>query len=71
MALRVGINGYGRTGVNRARQAAPAGPLKGILAYHDLPLVSVDFNHDARSSVFDGTLVKVRIDTTLARSQAS
>ncbi|HXN15780.1 MAG TPA: type I glyceraldehyde-3-phosphate dehydrogenase [Usitatibacter sp.] len=31
----------------------------GILGYNTAPLVSVDFNHDARSSVFDATLTKV------------
>ena len=33
--------------VNEAFRAAAAGPLKGILAYTDEPLVSVDFNGDA------------------------
>src|SRR6516164_1586207 len=45
--------------VNKAMQQAAAGALKGILAYNDAPLVSVDFNHDAHSSVFDATLTKV------------
>jgi glyceraldehyde 3-phosphate dehydrogenase len=45
--------------INRTLQAAAAGPLRGILAYNDEPLVSVDFNHDAHSSVFDATLTKV------------
>jgi glyceraldehyde 3-phosphate dehydrogenase len=39
--------------------AAGAGPLAGVLGYSDEPLVSVDFNHDARSSVFDATCTKV------------
>jgi glyceraldehyde 3-phosphate dehydrogenase len=53
--------------VNRAlQQAAAAGPLKGILAYNDAPLVSIDFNHDAHSSVFDATLTKV-IEGTLVK----
>jgi len=52
--------------VNKALQQAATGPLKGILAYNDLPLVSVDFNHDAHSSVFDATLTKV-IDGTLVK----
>ena len=40
-------------------QAAAAGPLKGILAVTDEPLVSSDFNHDPHSSIFhpDQTLV--------------
>jgi len=33
--------------------AAENGPLKGILGTNNLPLVSVDFNHNAHSSVFD------------------
>jgi glyceraldehyde 3-phosphate dehydrogenase len=52
--------------VNTALQRAAAGALKGILAYNDAPLVSVDFNHDAHSSVFDATLTKV-IDGTLVK----
>ena len=32
---------------------------QGILGYNDLPLVSIDFNHDEHSSVFDATLTKV------------
>jgi glyceraldehyde 3-phosphate dehydrogenase len=46
--------------VNALVQAAAAnGPLAGVLGYSDEPLVSVDFNHDARSSVFDATCTKV------------
>ena len=49
------------------KAAADAGSLKGILGYYDEPLVSTDFNHDPRSSIFslegtkviDGTLVRV------------
>jgi glyceraldehyde 3-phosphate dehydrogenase len=41
------------------KAAAGAGPLKGILEYSDGPLVSVDFNHNPASSIFDGTLTKV------------
>jgi glyceraldehyde 3-phosphate dehydrogenase len=47
-------------------EAAASGPLKGILEINDLPLVSVDFNHNPASSIFDlsqtkviGNLVKV------------
>jgi glyceraldehyde 3-phosphate dehydrogenase len=40
-------------------EAAAMDAWKGILAYNDLPLVSVDFNHDSHSSVFDSTLTKV------------
>jgi len=45
--------------VNSVMKAASEGSLKGILAYNQLPLVSVDFNHDAHSSTFDSTLTKV------------
>ena len=52
--------------VNQAMKEAAAGPMKGIVAYNSEPLVSVDFNHDAHSSVFDATLTKV-IDGTLVK----
>jgi glyceraldehyde 3-phosphate dehydrogenase len=40
--------------VNGALKAASeSGPLKGILAYTDEPLVSIDFNHDPASSTVD------------------
>ena len=41
------------------KSAAAAGPLQGILAYTDEQLVSVDYNHDAHSSVYDATMTKV------------
>jgi glyceraldehyde 3-phosphate dehydrogenase len=40
-------------------KAASEGALKGILGFNTAPLVSVDFNHDPRSSVYDSTLTKV------------
>ena len=53
--------------VNKAMQeAAASGPLKGVLAYNDAPLVSSDFNHDPHSSIFDATLTKI-IDGTLVK----
>ena len=45
--------------VNAAIKAAANGPLKGVLGYNELPLVSVDFNHDSHSSVFDAAHTKV------------
>ncbi len=53
--------------INGAVRRAAEQQLKGILGYTDQPNVSIDFNHDARSSVFhmdqtkvmDGTLVRV------------
>ncbi len=41
------------------KAAATEGPLQGVLAYSDGPLVSIDFNHDPASSTFDATLTKV------------
>ena len=41
------------------KKASESADLKGILGYNTAPLVSVDFNHDPRSSVFDATLTKV------------
>ena len=40
-------------------KAAASGPLKGILGVNTLPLVSVDFNGNPHSSVFDATQTKV------------
>jgi glyceraldehyde 3-phosphate dehydrogenase len=45
--------------VNGIMKAASENELKGILGYNTDPLVSSDFNHDARSSIFDATLTKV------------
>jgi glyceraldehyde 3-phosphate dehydrogenase len=45
--------------INAALKKASNGELKGILAYSDGPLVSVDFNHDPASSTYDATLTKV------------
>ena len=45
--------------VNAIMQAAADGELKGILGVNTAPLVSSDFNHDPRSSIFDATLTKV------------
>ncbi len=46
--------------VNAAVKAAAEGPLKGILAYIDEPLVSVDFIGDTHSSCFDAALTYVQ-----------
>ncbi len=53
--------------VNAAIIAAADGPMKGVLGYSDLPLVSVDYNHNAHSSTFalpqtqvmDGRFVRI------------
>ncbi|HLZ96476.1 MAG TPA: type I glyceraldehyde-3-phosphate dehydrogenase [Steroidobacteraceae bacterium] len=52
--------------INAAVKKAANGDLKGILAYSDAPLVSVDFNHDPASSTYDATLTKV-IQGTLVK----
>ena len=52
--------------INKLVKAAADGPLKGIVAYNDQPLVSVDFNHDPASSTYDATLTKV-IEGTLVK----
>ncbi|MEO0702474.1 MAG: type I glyceraldehyde-3-phosphate dehydrogenase [Pseudomonadota bacterium] len=45
--------------INAAMQAAADGPLKGILGYTEEKLVSMDFNHDPRSSIFAADQTKV------------
>ena len=45
--------------INQTIKTASQGKLKGILEYSDGPLVSVDFNHNPASSIFDATLTKV------------
>lgn len=45
--------------VNEALIKAAAGSLRGILGYMDAPLVSIDFNHDPRSCIIDGTQTRV------------
>ncbi len=53
--------------INAAIRAAADGPLKGVLGTTDRPNVSMDFNHDAHSSIFhmdqtkvmDGTMVRI------------
>ena len=45
---------------------AAEGPLKGILAYNEEPLVSIDFNHTTVSSTYDSTQTRV-IDGKLVK----
>ncbi|MDI6801709.1 MAG: type I glyceraldehyde-3-phosphate dehydrogenase [Thermodesulfovibrionales bacterium] len=45
--------------VNAAMKKWAEGPMKGILQYVDIPLVSVDFNGNPHSSIFDATLTKI------------
>ena len=52
--------------INAALKAASEGALKGVLAYTDEPLVSIDFNHDPASSTIDSLETSV-IDGKLVR----
>jgi glyceraldehyde 3-phosphate dehydrogenase len=52
--------------VNALLKAAAEGPLKGVLAYTEEPLVSIDFNHDPASSTIDSLETSV-IDGKLVR----
>jgi len=45
--------------INAKLQAAANGPLNGILAYTELPLVSVDFRGNPNSSIVDGLSTEV------------
>jgi glyceraldehyde 3-phosphate dehydrogenase len=45
--------------INALMKKAADGPLKGILQYNDEPLVSIDFNHNPASSVYDAPLTKL------------
>ncbi|PIQ36373.1 MAG: type I glyceraldehyde-3-phosphate dehydrogenase, partial [Lysobacterales bacterium CG17_big_fil_post_rev_8_21_14_2_50_64_11] len=52
--------------IDGAVRAAAEGRLKGILGINTQPLVSVDFNHDPRSSTYDATQTRV-MDGTLVK----
>ncbi|TLX60810.1 erythrose-4-phosphate dehydrogenase [Stutzerimonas nosocomialis] len=46
--------------INRVlREAAEGGPLKGLVAYTELPHASCDFNHDPHSAIVDGSQTRV------------
>lgn len=55
--------------INAAVKAAADGAMQGVLGYDEIPLVSIDYNHDPRSSIvaIDKTNV---IDSRLARVMA-
>jgi len=53
--------------VNAMMKAASEGELKGVLGYNEEPLVSIDFNHDPRSSIFDSTQTRVSPDGRLVK----
>lgn len=46
-------------GINRVLREASRGPLNGVMDYCDIPLASVDFNHDPHSCIVDGTQTRV------------
>jgi glyceraldehyde 3-phosphate dehydrogenase len=52
--------------INDAIVKAANGPLKGVLVTNDLPLVSIDFNHNPASAIFDLTQTQV-IDGSFVR----
>ncbi|HEX5059256.1 MAG TPA: type I glyceraldehyde-3-phosphate dehydrogenase [Kofleriaceae bacterium] len=54
--------------INEAFRKAAAGPLKGILAVSDEPLVSCDYNGDRHSSTVDAALTTVVGDTVKVMS---
>jgi glyceraldehyde 3-phosphate dehydrogenase len=45
--------------IDAVMKEASEGAFKGIVGFNSKPLVSVDFNHDPRSSVYDSTLTQV------------
>ena len=45
--------------INSLVKTAADGEMKGVLAYNDKPLVSIDFNHDPASSTYDSTQTRL------------
>ncbi len=45
--------------VDQILKSASEGSLKGVLEFNDKPLVSMDFNHNASSSIYESSLTKV------------
>ncbi|MCG8565018.1 MAG: type I glyceraldehyde-3-phosphate dehydrogenase [Desulfobacterales bacterium] len=60
VTLQVNTEGLTPKDVNTALEDAAHGPLKGVLGYTDLPLVSSDFNGSELSSVVDGSCTDVK-----------
>ncbi len=46
--------------VNQVVRAAAEGEMAGVLTYNEDPLVSIDFNHNPSSSIFDATLTRAQ-----------
>jgi glyceraldehyde 3-phosphate dehydrogenase len=55
--------------VNEAFRKAAEGALRGILAYREEPLVSVDFNRNSHSAIVDASLTHV-VDERLLKAIA-
>lgn len=53
--------------VNQILEKASQGALKGILEYNIAPLVSIDFNHNPASSIFDATQTRVTNEGRLVK----
>jgi glyceraldehyde 3-phosphate dehydrogenase len=49
--------------VDAVLREAADGDLKGVLAINDEPLVSIDFNHNPHSSIYEASLTKVSEET--------
>jgi glyceraldehyde 3-phosphate dehydrogenase len=52
--------------VNEAFRKAAEGALRGVLAYSEEPLVSMDFNHNPHSAIVDASLTNV-VDKRLVK----
>ncbi|GIT26700.1 MAG: hypothetical protein CM1200mP41_27440 [Gammaproteobacteria bacterium] len=52
--------------VHQILRVASEGDLKGILQYNELPLVSIDFNHNPASSIYDASMTRV-VNGTLVK----
>lgn len=53
--------------INSLLEQASKGSLKGILQYNIDPLVSIDFNHNSASSIFDATQTRVTNEGKLVK----
>jgi len=53
--------------VHQILKAASEHELKGILGFNTLPLVSIDFNHDPRPSIYDASQTRVSSDGKLVK----
>jgi glyceraldehyde 3-phosphate dehydrogenase len=53
--------------VNKLIQTASEGALNGVLGFNVAPLVSIDFNHNSHSSIFDATQTRVSDDGKLVK----